>query len=885
MAGIIDVAYVEVLPDLKAFDKQATKEIKAALADAGKEADKAAAQIEKSFSDAGKSVTSSVGVASRSLEEMQADAAKSAREYFRATKSAAEDLAKDVDKATRSAATGVRKSTSIFKNEGGNLGSSLAGGIISGATKGLSTLGSSVSSAISAAGPYVQGAAVALGITVAAATAPAIAAIGLALPAAAGVGIAAIGTLTLGFQGLGDAIENAGDPEKFAEALEKLSPAAQRFAIEIKNLMPILSSIRAAAQEGLFKGFEGELTRVITTLQGPLRTGFNEVGRSIRGLLAELADLAVAGKSTDTLNELFATTARIIKDSTPSMQIFLGGIGDLVRKALPFVEQLAGGFAGFLEKIGDGLSSAAENGGLDEIFSKGLEVLTKLWDIGKELWPVLKGILGVGVEAGGPALDGIKMFAEAIGDIFKDKENLQALGVIFQGLGYVLQFVALQVKLVTIVFSSIIDATTWLTRQVIRLAKAFPDFARSVGDAVSDAWEAVASFFSDIGSAISDFVSSVGDWFADAWDTVVTGIMDAFNAVITFFTELPGRILNILKVIPGLVLGALATALKAALQAIGVAIGLILFAVLELPKRIPGYLAQLWDIVSTFFVNLWNSVAEWTISAWNSLLAWLAALPGRIVAAISSLWSRLSAFFVSLWEAVSTWTVNAWNSMIAWFVALPGRIVAAVSSLWNALSSFFSKLWNDVRTWAINGWNSVIDWIKSVPGRIAALGQTFYNAGLGLIRGFFNGLSQAAGFAGSVGSSIFSAFKGALNWAIRQINSGIAYVDDVLPGSLPRIPLLAKGGLALGPSMIGEAGKEIALPLQGQRGRKALELLADAANGSSGAAITFGPGAIAVSFESVIPTEQQAYQTGEAVGRGILGVLAQRTARVQMRTA
>lgn len=804
MAGPIDTAYVEILPDLKKFDKQATREIKAALDDAAREADKAAAKIEESITDsmrdAGRSVTRTVDGIQRQIREVDGTIT---------IKMVVDD--KEVIRTLRRDVNGkILNEKGKFASTGELLGLGLIGGITDGITKtATKSIGTSLSGALSAAGPYLVAAGVTMAVQLAGAIGPAIVALGASLPAAAGIGAAAIGTLTLGFQGLGDAIENAGDPEKFAEALKKLSPAARRFAIEIKNLMPIFRSIKDAAQEGIFKGLEGELTRVTKVLQGPLRVGFNDVGRSIRGFLSEMADLAVADSSVSTLNEIFATTARIIKDSTPSLQIFLGGIGDLVRKALPFVEKLSGLFIEFLERAGAGLSRLAADGSLDTFFSDALDTLKQVGRIGADVFKILATIFTAAGPSGHDLLDVLEDLAADMAEFLSHKEVVESLAVAFKMLGAVL---SLNLR--------ILGAT------------------REVGTAIGTALGEVIKWAKGAASAVGDFGKATGKWFVKAWDAT----QEFFVGIGHWFSELPGKIGDFLSSIPGKVADAFTAALAAALRALGLGIGVIIFTVTELPGQIIGALF---------------------------------ALPGL-----------LGTFFSDLWSSVSTWTANAWTTVILPFIySIPERIAVGIASLRERLYTFFSQLWADVRTWAVNGWNSIIAWINGVPERIASMGVRFYNSGLALIKGFFNGLvNGASSGASSVGNAIFGAFKSGLNWAIRQINAGIAQVDDSLPGSLPRIPQLAKGGLALGPSMIGEAGKEIALPLQGQRGKKALELLAAAANGG-GSAITFGPGSVAVSFEGVVPSEQEARMTGEAAGRGILGVLAQRNARMQIRTA
>lgn len=811
MAGPIDVAYVEILPDLKKFDRQATKEIKAALTDAAKEADKAAAQIEDSLSD---SFRSTERVATRTLDGIQ----RKIREVDGViTVTMMVNGEEVVERFKRDIQGRIRKSNGQFATTGELMGLGLADGAADGFSKGFKGLLGGITSSLRGGLGSIQGPLIAYGATIgvqlAGAIGPAVTALAAAIPAAASVATASIATLVLGFQGLGDAVKNFDDEEKFQEALKNLSPAAARFAKELRALVPIFTSIKNAASEGLFKGFEGQITSLTKTLQGPLRVGLNSVGRELQGMTKEIFDLLRSSAGVSTLNQIFSTTARIIDQATPSIQIFVRGIMDLVSRALPFVEQLAGDFAIFLEKIGIKLSQLAQNGGLDAFFSKALETLRQLGRIGVNVGRILAGLFGANAAAGEDWLDVIEGLTKRLADFLSQKETVAALSAAFRVLGFILQ----------------------INFRMMNLAA---DAGKAVGEAIN----AAAHWIDEAVTSVGTFGLQVRKWLVDSWEAVTSALSTAADAVLGFFAALPGRVGSALAALPGILVGAIGTAFKAALQAVGMAIGLILFAVLELPQRIPGYLAQLGAIVGTFFTQLWANVAAWTVAAWND--------------------------------------------MLAWFAALPGRIVTAISSLGFMLSAFFTQLWANVLAWAVNGWNSIINWIASVPSRIAALAIQFYNSGLNIIKRFFAGItSGAAGSAAGIGNAVFSAFKSGLNWAIRQINSGIASVDDKLPGSLPRIPMLATGGIALGPSIVGEAGPEAALPLSGQRGRKAMEMIANAANGGGGSSITFEPGSVAVTFDGATPTQQQAFQVGEAVGAGIASLLAKREARTRIRMA
>jgi len=57
-----------------------------------------------------------------------------------------------------------------------------------------------------------------------------------------------------------------------------------------------------------------------------------------------------------------------------------------------------------------------------------------------------------------------------------------------------------------------------------------------------------------------------------------------------------------------------------------------------------------------------------------------------------------------------------------------------------------------------------------------------------------------------------------------------------------------------------------------------------AASNEATSNIVFGRDAIRVTFEGALPTEEQAQQTGAAVGAGINGQLAARNTRLAVRT-
>ena len=177
----------------------------------------------------------------------------------------------------------------------------------------------------------------------------------------------------------------------------------------------------------------------------------------------------------------------------------------------------------------------------------------------------------------------------------------------------------------------------------------------------------------------------------------------------------------------------------------------------------------------------------------------------------------------------------------------------------------------------VTDFNNMVSIISSLPETIMALGPKFLSAGKNLIQSFMNGFRSVGSFIGDIAGDIVGSVKGFLNKAIDRINSGIATIDAILPGDLGRIPRLAQGAFV--PKRpggilanIGEGTEdEWVLP------QSKLESMIN------GAGVTFSPEAINVNFTGVVPTIEEAKQTGEAIGQGILDLIGRRNARAQVR--
>lgn len=332
-------------------------------------------------------------------------------------------------------------------------------------------------------------------------------------------------------------------------------------------------------------------------------------------------------------------------------------------------------------------------------------------------------------------------------------------------------------------------------------------------------------------------------------------------------------------------LGLVLIPLKPVLEFIAKAIGELGKAISRINwgsvgKAIGGAFSDAWDAVKEFFVGIGR---------------WFSKLPEQIGEFFSSLPERIGDAFQQMFDQAML-VIGAGIAVVIFTITqLPMRIMRGIATLPLLVSSFFANLWTNVWNFTANIWNNIITFIHGVPGKIGAalsalpgvIAKQFHTAfdrGKAIVRGAIDAIvsfwrsipSRLSSFASNIGGGIVSFFKNFLNRAIDGVNRGITAIDDWLPGSLPRIPRLAKGGIAFGPSMIAEnssASPEAAIPLGDPR---ALAILKQAL-GSDNGGVTFSPGAIVVNVTGDM-SASQATKIGQSIGTGIASTLNIRNA-------
>lgn len=282
--------------------------------------------------------------------------------------------------------------------------------------------------------------------------------------------------------------------------------------------------------------------------------------------------------------------------------------------------------------------------------------------------------------------------------------------------------------------------------------------------------EYIGEVFRVLFNTVADILGGVADFLKGVFD-IITGILTSdMSKIFDGFTETGDAIMNILST--------------------------LLTALLDLTVAV---LKVIWDTIVAIFQVIWDGIVdiftpigEWFSERWNDITTVLADVAKWFGDMFQKAWNALTSIFAS----IGTWFGERWNdvttalaNVATWFGNIFRTAFEAVKNAFSTIGSFFSGVWTTVKNIFVNAG-------QMVGSAVGGAFKSAVNAVLGTIENVVNG------------------FVGMINGVIGMINK----IPGVSLGSIGYIslPRLARGGIVDSPTvaMIGEAGKEVVMPLE-----------------------------------------------------------------------
>jgi phage-related protein len=453
-----------------------------------------------------------------------------------------------------------------------------------------------------------------------------------------------------------------------------------------------------------------------------------------------------------------------------------------------------------------------------------------------------------------------------------------AMAGFYRAIGsFILEPIRTVVKIVTDLIhgdwqAAILDMVSFPFRMLQRLAGIFMSIPRLLGAAFNLVVGLVTTVWQNIGRLL------------------LTLVQLAWRGVVAYWTTVPGLLLKALEALPALMFGIFTTVWGFVLRAVVAGIGFVMDQIILLPQRILNAVFTLGPMFYSFMIGLWLRIAQITIAGIGALLSFIGSLPSRALGAVRAIVPLIVSLFQAAWARWGGQFSSGVGTVVGFVAGLPGRAFRALASLPGLLSGAIrgamTAAWNAAKA----GVALVVGAITSIPGKITAAIPKIASAagriGSAILSNIGRGLSAAAGFVGDLGSKLWGAVKDFINARLDTIrNFGVSvFGHKISPFS--SLPHLARGGFINDPTvaLIGEAGRELVLPLSDRR--RSMQLLQQAGlEGAASTSVTVAEGAIQLTVivqGAVDP--RTARGIGEDVGAGVRTALAKQEIDLFART-
>ena len=346
---------------------------------------------------------------------------------------------------------------------------------------------------------------------------------------------------------------------------------------------------------------------------------------------------------------------------------------------------------------------------------------------------------------------------------------------------------------------------------------------------------------------IQPVIEKLGQGFSDTIDKHILPFIQKILDMVASFQEMSQVINAYVGPVIGFIVEQLTRVLAPTLEYIGEVFRVLFNTVADIFGGIADFLKGVFDIITGILTGDMSKISdgftETGDAIMNILSTLLTALLDLTVAVLKVIWDTIVAIFQAIWDGIvaiftpiGEWFSERWNDITTVLADVAKWFGETFQKAWDALTKVFSP----IGTWFGERWNDVTTALANVATWFGNIFSSAYEAvtnAFSSIGSFFSGVWETVknifvNAGQMVGSAVGGAFKGAVNAVLGTIENvvngfigminGVIGLINKIPGvslgtlGYVNLPRLARGGIVDSPTvaMIGEAGKEVVMPLE-----------------------------------------------------------------------
>lgn len=568
------------------------------------------------------------------------------------------------------------------------------------------------------------------------------------LPAGAIAGAAAIGTLTLGMEGFGQAISDAGDPAKFAADLKNLAPNAQSTAKAFQSLRGQLINLKMDVQNKLFMGTSTIVKDLGNKYIPVVRNGLGDMALALNHSVQEWAMFAKQSSTVNDLKGMLGNSSKAVDVLSGAVKPLASALTSVGAVGSTFLPELAKEATALATQFGDFVKQARASGQLKKWIQGGLDAM-------KQLFQIIGNIVGIATKLfGGLATGGAGLFntlQKVTGQLNAFLSTAAAQKTLKQ-LGDTLSAIS------TVVTQVLLKALQQLGPILQTALPPFKQLVQSVGplligflNIVGPLLQHLAQFWADNASVINPLL------------LVLAGLITAFkgiSGVIGTANKIVNGFKDAVDLLQGI--GKITVAVGKFFLDMSATIGRSIGTAILWVGRFVITMAQVAINVAASALNIVTSIGRMVAGMIVSIGQWIAAQAAALIenaiqwATTMAEYAVVVASYIAGWVAMAAEAVAdaaimaaAWIAANPWvlIIAAIAIVIAYIITHWTQIKNFFVGVWNDIKNGVVTAWNAIGNWISDkiddIKNFFSNAKDWLHNVGTNIVQGLVNGLEDA----------------------------------------------------------------------------------------------------------------------------------------------